>query len=251
MLMQSISSDEEGLIEKLILENDTLKRSMEDDRNRHQLEIITLQVSYLQLQRFTNVTKAIRTNKSVLNARFESIWGVRDTYFAFQEKIEDQYTNRDTEILEEHIKLLKSELDYKQKRIEELEEKLKVLPPPPSPPALPSIPPPPPPPPMNLTPPAAPIRLKRLKNNGGQEQTEDVCADFAGASKKPPASVNDEIINEIKCGKFVLRKCKNEGKKERETPKVVNEMLNILSSLRKTSSKSKIGASSKANAAVQ
>lgn len=59
MLMQSINSDEEGLIEKLILENDTLKRSMEDDRNRYQMEIITLQVSYLQLSCLTKLRRVI------------------------------------------------------------------------------------------------------------------------------------------------------------------------------------------------
>lgn len=45
--------------------------------------------------------------------------------------------------------------------------------------------------------------------------------------------VNDDIINQIKGGNFTLRKAKNENKKERETPKAVSELLNILGSLRR------------------
>lgn len=45
--------------------------------------------------------------------------------------------------------------------------------------------------------------------------------------------VNDDIINEIKGGNFTLRKARNENKKERETPKAVSELLNILGSLRR------------------
>lgn len=63
-----------------------------------------------------------------------------------------------------------------------------------------------------------------------QESVKD-----GGDPKKPAiGGVNDDIINQIKGGKFTLRKAKNESsKKERETPKAVSELLNILGSLRR------------------
>lgn len=83
------------------------------------------------------------------------------------------------------------------------------------------------------------MRVKKLSRTnvpeiaetlGVQESVKD-----GGEPKKPAiGGVNDDIINQIKGGKFTLRKAKNEAaKKEREAPKAVSELLNILGSLRR------------------
>ncbi|KAK9737877.1 hypothetical protein QE152_g10382 [Popillia japonica] len=112
---------------------------------------------------------------------------------------------------------------------------------------MPALPPPPPPlPSQNLAPPTAPLRTKKLRQSIQESgDCSSICSDGDnGGKKQPVGGVNDDIINQIKSGMFTLRKRKNEVKKERETPKVVNEMLNILGSLRRTS-KSKISLSTK------
>lgn len=61
-----------------------------------------------------------------------------------------------------------------------------------------------------------------------------------GAEKKaPPApGVNEDIINAIKAGQFTLRKAKKEKEKQdKEQPKAVSELLNILGSLRRAPKK--------------
>lgn len=183
--------------------------------------------------------------------------------------MEELESNSHTEILEERLKLAESELERALKAAEEAEKALaeiKIaprtpppmpgLPPPPPPmPALPLQPPPPPPlPTQNLAPPTAPLRTKKLRQSSVQEPEEANVSDGdssggnnnnGSAKKQPIGGVNDDIINQIKSGMFTLRKRKNnEAKKERETPKAVNEMLNILGSLRRTS-KSKISVSAK------
>lgn len=151
---------------------------------------------------------------------------------ALQEKLEDLENNPQTEILEERLKLVEAELQDALDRAEKAEKALQPPPPPPAPP----LPPPPPPPPSFDNPPSAPVRVKKLSRTNvpdiaaalGVQETKEC------DSKKPPVSgVNDDIINQIKGGNFTLRKAKNESKKERETPKAVSELLNILGSLRR------------------
>lgn len=58
--------------------------------------------------------------------------------------------------------------------------------------------------------------------------------------KKAPsaAGVNEDIINAIKAGQFTLRKArKDKEKQEKEQPKAVSELLNILGSLRRAPKK--------------
>lgn len=56
--------------------------------------------------------------------------------------------------------------------------------------------------------------------------------------KSGAPGVNEDIINAIKQGQFTLRKAKSEKeKKEKEQPKAVSELLNILGSLRRAPKK--------------
>ncbi|GJQ87326.1 hypothetical protein Trydic_g17374 [Trypoxylus dichotomus] len=225
VLLQGLNC-EDGLDQTLLFEIEDLKRTLEEERNKHNLEIAVL-----------------------------------------QEKLEELETNSHTEILEERLKLVESELERALKTAEEAEKTLAatttappspVIPvPPPLPPmpALPLPPPPPPLPPQNLAPPTAPLRTKKLRQSIHDNGENNLSSDGESPSnnnnggkkqQQPVGGVNDDIINQIKSGMFTLRKRKNEvnNKKERETPKAVNEMLNILGSLRRTS-KGKISLSAK------
>lgn len=103
---------------------------------------------------------------------------------------------------------------------------LRVPPAPPLPPPLPMMPPTP----------AVPLRTKKLARSSVTDISEALGVEPPELARKLPAvGVNDDIINQIKDGKFTLRKAKKEASemKDRETPKAVSEMLNILGSLRR------------------
>ncbi|KAJ8964502.1 hypothetical protein NQ314_004790 [Rhamnusium bicolor] len=138
------------------------------------------------------------------------------------------------EILEERLKLVESELQAANERAERAEEKLKVPPIPPPPPPPPFLPPPPPP-----EPPVVPLRRRRSKI-AMQELAETLGMQENHSPEKKPAApgVNEDIINAIKAGQFTLRKAKNDKeKKDKEQPKAVSELLNILGSLRRAPKK--------------
>lgn len=131
--------------------------------------------------------------------------------------------------------MVESELQHAIERAEKAEKSLSEIPKvPPAPPL-----PPPPPLPTNLTPqpPIVPIRTKKLARNGVSEIAEALgINETATDDKKVPLGIHNDIINQIKGGTFTLKKSKNENKKkDRETPKAVTEMLNVLGSLRKVS----------------
>lgn len=155
-------------------------------------------------------------------------------FFHLQEKLEDQDNNSHTEILEERLKVIESELQQAIERAEKAEKELATRP---------ALLPPPPPPPLPLEPPAVPVRTKKLARSAMPEiaatlgvQETPASAQNQGEPKKVAVGVNEEIINQIKGGTFTLKKSKSEGKKkERETPKAVVEMLNVLGSLRRVS----------------
>lgn len=68
------------------------------------------------------------------------------------------------------------------------------------------------------------------------------CQDDNGNDKKTSTApgVNEDIINAIKAGQFTLRKARKEKEKEnKEQPKAVSELLNILGSLRRAPKKRK------------
>ncbi|KAJ3643735.1 hypothetical protein Zmor_026427 [Zophobas morio] len=186
LLLQGLSNENQEEFMVLLQDVEELKRTLEDERNKHEEEINAL-----------------------------------------QEKLEMAEKNSQVEVLEERLKLAESELQEALERADKAEEALK------RPPA-----PPPPPPPLliNSEPPTVPLRVKRRSKTNIAD-----LADAIGVKDKEPAvdgktstpGVNDNIINDIKSGKFTLRKVKNENKKEREGSKAVSELLNILGSLRK------------------
>ncbi|XP_022907757.2 shootin-1-like isoform X2 [Onthophagus taurus] len=204
VLMQGINSDE-GFDEMLLFEIEELKRTIEEERNKHNLEITAL-----------------------------------------QDKLDQQESNSQVEILEERLKLVETELDHALKKLEETEKESITIPPPPPPPLPFVAPPPPPPPPLtSLAPPTAPLRTKKKNSLVPLETCIDSCPEIDETKKPAVNGVNDDIINQIKTGMFTLKKRKSDsGKKERETPKAMSEMLNILGSLRKTN-RSKITVSPK------
>lgn len=135
------------------------------------------------------------------------------------------------------MKLVESELQHAIERAEKAEKELAEMPKvPPVPPAPPL---PPPPPAMNLAPPIVPLRTKKLAKNGVSEIAEALgINEITATDQKRPQipGVHEDIINQIKGGTFTLKKSKSDNKKkDRETPKAVTEMLNVLGSLRKVS----------------
>lgn len=128
--------------------------------------------------------------------------------------------------MEERLKLVENELQEALERAEKAEDALKK---PPAPP------PPPPPPLLSTEPPVVPLRVKRRSKANIAELTDaiDLKESIPDCKKATTPGVNDNIINDIKSGKFTLRKVKNENKKDREGSKAVSELLNILGSLRK------------------
>ncbi|KAG7201209.1 hypothetical protein KM043_003996 [Ampulex compressa] len=170
-----------------------------------------------------------------------------------QEKLEEKETNVEFEIAEEKLKLAESELQVVQQRAEraekmieslnakvaELEEKLCRPPAPPLPP-----PPPPPPPTLFNAPGQSSIRLlTREKINSESTAVADM-ENMLGISKKSPAVAQqpaiDDIINQIKGGRFTLKQTDKQREEERKrrqeaenAPPAVSEMLNILGTMRR------------------
>ncbi|XP_050304369.1 shootin-1 [Anthonomus grandis grandis] len=152
-----------------------------------------------------------------------------------QERLEDQENNSHVEILEERLKLVESELQEALNRADVAEQKLKA---PPAPP------PPPPPPLMPLDqPPMVPLRRRRSRATV-EDLAKTIGIQHDGTVEKKPVApgVNEDIINAIKEGKFTLRKRRKENnnepkEKDKEAPKAVSELLNILGSLRRAPKK--------------
>lgn len=196
LILQGLSENSDGEDCMMLLQEiEELKRTVEDERNKHEEEISLL-----------------------------------------QERLEDAQNNAQIEILEERLKLVESELQAANERADRAEEQLKAPPAPPPPP-----PPPPPPllPPPPQEPPVVPLRRRRSKIIL-QELAESIgVKENSSPEKKTPApGVNEDIINAIKAGQFTLRKAKNDKeKKDKEQPKAVSELLNILGSLRRAPKK--------------
>ncbi|KAL1490841.1 hypothetical protein ABEB36_013466 [Hypothenemus hampei] len=209
LLLQGLTDDENGTDAiKLLQEIEILKRTIEEERTRYEDELSSL-----------------------------------------QERLDEQETNSHVEILEERLKLVETELEKANSRAEAAERNLKIslLAPPPPPPPL------PPPLPSFIigtvdAPPIVPLRRRKSEKAIMEDLAKTIGVEKStqNAEKKPfvPApGVNEDIINAIKEGKFTLRKRKKESlsgdgsKVDKETPKAVSEILNILGSLRRAPKK--------------
>nr|CAD7442049.1 unnamed protein product [Timema bartmani] len=150
-----------------------------------------------------------------------------------QEKLEEREGEVELELLEEKLKLAESELQCALKRaeraesqtcqlsskIEQLNQALESK----------SVPVPPPPPPL------PPPPFQSVICNPVLEM-----ANILGIPRKPinlattaPGGAIDDIINQIKGGKFTLKRSKRQHEKKEEPPAAVQEMLTIIGTLKR------------------
>lgn len=172
-----------------------------------------------------------------------------------QEKLEQLESEDQIEVLEEKLKLCESELNCALQRAERAESNISLMssklsqmeeevnrlkyPPPPPPPPLP--PPPPPLPNGNIgvprrtpNPPSVPtIEEDKISENPVLEMA-NMLGLSRKASKPAPSGAIDDIINQIKGGRFTLKTPeKPQSRKEEETPAAVQEMLSVLGTLKR------------------
>lgn len=213
LLMGEISSNE--TLMKVLLEVEDLKRKLEEESQNHAAEVQRL-----------------------------------------QEKLEFRESEAQLELMEEKLRLAESELQLALERAEqaeqaeaslnnkvsELKSKLETG----NSTAAPPPPPPPPPPPM--IPGTGPI-LKKTEHKAKftNANSLDDMAHILGIQRvhknnQVPGGAIDDIINEIKGGKFTLKATEKQQMKKEEQPPAVQEMLNIIGTLKRRPHRSKIPA---------
>ncbi|XP_034940108.1 shootin-1 [Chelonus insularis] len=219
LLMAEVSDDPNGRLLTVLQEVESLKLLLEEEKQEH-LEQIQL----------------------------------------LQDKLEEKESNVEFEIVEEKLKLAEVELNMMQERAEraekevqrleeivrKLEEKIceiekKSTPPPPP------LPPPPPPLPQSSSISASSVKLLTRERQQHDQNRNSAIVDMEnmlGISKKPPAVPQqpaiDDIINQIKGGRFTLKQTDKQREEERRrkremesAPAAVSEMLNILGTMRR------------------
>ncbi|XP_076667847.1 uncharacterized protein LOC143368718 isoform X2 [Andrena cerasifolii] len=216
LLMAEVGDDPNGRLLTVLQEVESLKRSLEEEQQSHSAHIQML-----------------------------------------EEKLEEKESNVEFEIVEEKLKLAESELEVATQRAEraeqsvenveelvqslkskigELEEKLSRPPPPP-------LPPPPPPPMFNNGGQSSIKLLTKEKMNSERDAVTDM-ENMLGITKKTPTVTQqpaiDDIINQIKGGRFTLKQTDKQREEERRrrqeaesAPPAVSEMLNILGTMRR------------------
>lgn len=210
LLLTDMMGDEKMM--HLVQEVEIMKRTLEEEQQRHMTEIQEL-----------------------------------------QDKLEERETEPCLELMEEKLQLAESELQLAVERAEQaekramqlgskvsqLQEKLeaKACPPPPPPPPLP---PPLPPPSSHLK--LHTVNLASATDTSASVRTGNPVLDMAkmlGLPRKPaavsalPGAAIDDIVNQIKGGKFTLRATEKQRQKKEETPAAVQEMLTILGTLKR------------------
>lgn len=192
--------------------------------------------------------------RTLSHERQEHIEQLKDLH----EKLESQSESEQIELYEEKLKLIEAELLCSQQRADIAESQVEALgkqlretktivappqcgPPPPPPPPPPAPPVPPPPPPMAMGT-SGGIKLKTVSSlNHNSNAIEDL-GNYLGlpmANPKGPQVQNgaiDAIINQIKGGRFCLKATDKEKQtpvKKQESQPVVNEMMNVLGTLRR------------------
>jgi myosin heavy subunit len=196
LLLQGLNNENQEEFLLLLQDVEQLKRSLEDERNKHEEEISLLQEKLEMAEKNSHlevVEERLKLAESELQAALERAEKAEEA-LERAEKAEDALTSP-------------------------------PVPPPPPPPCL-----------VNSEPPVVPLRVKRRSRVNIAELADAIGVkdkEPVADNKKAPAGVNEDIINVIKSGKFTLKKVKNENKKEREGSKAVSELLNILGSLRK------------------
>ncbi|XP_067006993.2 shootin-1 [Anabrus simplex] len=215
LLLSDIAGDEKFLL--VIQEVESLKRQIEEERQKHNNELQDL-----------------------------------------QEKLDQREADAQIELLEEKLKLSESELQCALQRAEraetqsnelntrvsQLEDELQTLkcPPPPPPPPL-----PPPPAVGNFSTPIIKKKLTTVIDSSRVVEDDATVANpvldmanMLGIPRKPTSKITptqsgaiDDIINQIKGGRFTLKTTEKQQNKKEEPPAAVQEMLNILGTLKR------------------
>uniref|UniRef100_A0A8D8PWY4 Shootin-1 n=1 Tax=Cacopsylla melanoneura TaxID=428564 RepID=A0A8D8PWY4_9HEMI len=230
----------------------------------HQSQLLMLEA--MADERFAQLLTEIENLKSQLE---DEQLKHRSEIEMLQEKLEDRETEPYVEILEEKLKVIENELSIAQEKNERAETRLMELesassnhgnsgaprPPGPPPPPPPSGMPPPPPPPGCMPPPPPPLpptscgmgirgaKSSDIKNVTLRRRESAAVMDMAnllgisndGSKPTPQGGAIDDLINQLKEGKFTLKATekKAQQKKEEESPAVVQEMMNVLGTLKK------------------
>ncbi|OAD62234.1 hypothetical protein WN48_06875 [Eufriesea mexicana] len=215
LLMAEVGDDPNGRLLTVLQEVESLKRLLEEEQQNH--------ASHIQM---------------------------------LEEKLEEKESNVEFEIVEEKLKLAELELEVVTQRAEraeklvetlegvvqtlkakisELEEKLSRPPPPPLPP---------PPPPMFNNGGQSSIKLLTKEKMNSERNAVTDMENMLGITKKAPTVAQqpaiDDIINQIKGGRFTLKQTDKQREEERRrrqeaesAPPAVSEMLNILGTMRR------------------
>ncbi|XP_008546705.1 shootin-1 isoform X2 [Microplitis demolitor] len=227
LLMAEVGDDPNGRLLTVLQEVESLKRLLEEEKQEH-LEQIQL----------------------------------------LQDKLDEKESNVEFEIVEEKLKLAEVELNMMQERAEraekdvfklqetvrKLEDKINQLEtmslssPPPPPPPMPAPLPPPPPPLPSTSRTSTVVKLltkERLQEEQNRHSAIVDMENMLGISKKsvtavPQQPAIDDIINQIKGGRFTLKQTDKQREEERKrkremesAPAAVSEMLNILGTMRR------------------
>ncbi|KAK6632845.1 hypothetical protein RUM43_012584 [Polyplax serrata] len=211
LLMGEISSNE--TLMKVLMEAEDLKRKLEEETQNHILDVQRL-----------------------------------------QEKLEFRETEAQLEVVEEKLRLAEEDLQIALQRAEKAEEAQKELEAKVSEfqsklesnntPAAPPLPPPPPPPPLPPMMPSGTLTFKKPEKSLRHRESIDDMANILGIQRVPKTNninggaIND-IINEIKGGKFTLKATEKQKFKKEEPPPAVQEMLNIIGTLKRRNGRSK------------
>ncbi|CAD6225767.1 GSCOCG00005715001-RA-CDS [Cotesia congregata] len=223
LLMAEVGDDPNGRLLTILQEVESLKRLLEEEKQNH----------------------------------FEQIQ-------LLQDKLDEKESNVEFEIVEEKLKLAEVELNMMEERAERAEkdakklqetvrkledkinqlETMRVSPPPPPPMPAPLPPPPPPLPTKSSTSTVKLLTKERLQEENRHSAIVDM-ENMLGISKKtvttvPQQPAIDDIINQIKGGRFTLKQTDKQREEERKrkremesAPAAVSEMLNILGTMRR------------------
>ncbi|XP_012255511.2 shootin-1 [Athalia rosae] len=217
LLLAEVATDPDGRLLAVLQEVESLKRSLEEEQQRHVALIQGLQ-------------EKLEERESI--AEFEIL----------EEKL--KLADAELEIAIQRSECAERSVARLEKTVQELEEKVKDLEFKAAQPPAPPLPPPPPPPPMFGVANATIKLLTREKNRGDGSSAVTDMENMLGITKKPAAVAQqpaiDDVISQIKGGRFTLKQTDKQREEERRrrqeaeaAPPAVSEMLTILGTMRR------------------
>lgn len=218
LLLAEVATDPDGRLLAVLQEVESLKRSLEEEQQRHNAQIQGLQ-------------EKLEERES--NVEFEIL----------EEKL--KLADAELDIAVQRSECAERSVERLERAIVELEEKVKDLELKASQPPAPPLPPPPPPPPMFPAAANATIKLlTREKNHADSNSALSDMENMLGITKRPSAVAQqpaiDDVISQIKGGRFTLKQTDKQREEERRrrqeaetAPPAVSEMLTILGTMRR------------------